>query len=515
MNWKLDTIGQDRVIRLLAVAAALVFCVHVFSDNKADVDLWGNAGFVKAPAWDPAFRHTNSFSFTEPAHAWVNHEWLAEYILHVTHERFGNPGLLAFKIFMGFCLVLVLYTAIKSECSSPPIRFLFLLLVVSTMGYGFSTRPHHFTYFFYALFLLLLKKWPQSRVFCLFLVPIIGVLWANLHGAFFIGALLLAVYMILEITKSSHVNDTVPRHIPELAAVLGMFVLASLINPYGIRLWSFIFESFTMFRPYLSEWAPFNRLEQVLIHPDFIALAVLSFVGICFSRKPQDITWAGILAVAFVGAIVLRRNIPLFAITASFVVPRYLDDIAAKPVNALLTSLSRRVIIVFLCAFILVTSVAAFFFNKVNPFEMEVRQDRFPGGVVHFMKENRLSGNALVFFDWAEYSIWQLYPDCTQFLDGRFSDAYSKATIEDYFNFLYCGKNWDNALKNYPTDIVLIHRGNPVYRKMTSRDDWVLVCQNNIAALFLKKDVHADFIAKLVSGQLRAPRTPPIAFFPE
>jgi hypothetical protein len=36
-----------------------------------------------------------------------------------------------------------------------------------------------------------------------------------------------------------------------------------------------------------------------------------------------------------------------------------------------------------------------------------------------------------------------------------------------------------------------------------------------IAALFLKKAVHADFIVKLASGHIVAPRTPPIMYFPE
>ncbi len=32
----------------LAVGAVVCFALQVFSDNKADVDLWGNVGFVRA-----------------------------------------------------------------------------------------------------------------------------------------------------------------------------------------------------------------------------------------------------------------------------------------------------------------------------------------------------------------------------------------------------------------------------------------------------------------------------------
>ena len=36
------------IVQWLAVAAVVCFALQVFSDNKADVDLWGNVGFVQA-----------------------------------------------------------------------------------------------------------------------------------------------------------------------------------------------------------------------------------------------------------------------------------------------------------------------------------------------------------------------------------------------------------------------------------------------------------------------------------
>lgn len=528
----------NRIIRVLAVAAVIVFCVQSFSDNKADVDLWGNIGFVKVPAWSPAFHYDNTFSFTDSDHSWINHEWGAEYILHSIHDVFGNGGLLAFKVLMGLCVMFVIGMAVRKDCSSPIIRFFYLLLTISTMSYGFSTRPHHFTYLLYAIFLLLLKNWPRTRWLLLAAAPVLGVVWANLHGAFFIGALLLGVYITLETAKTPHVNDTTPRHIPELGIALAMFIAASLINPYGSRLWGFIIDSAGIQRPYLSEWAPFNKLEYLAIHPDFVALAVISFGAVLFSRCHKDFTWIGILATSFVSAIILRRCIPLFAITAAFVVPEHIEAIAAEPLRKMGAAVSKRVIIGALAFFIILSGWYAVYFGKSNPFEIEVQQDRFPSGIVHFMQENNLSGNALVFFDWAEYSIWQLYLDekntpdpgdkrypaytiyqhhseCRQFLDGRFSDAYSKQTIQDYFNFLYCGPNWENALKDYPTDIVLIHKGNPVYGKMVRRNDWLLVCEDDLAALFLKKGTNADFFERLSSGKVILPRPGVTTYFPD
>jgi hypothetical protein len=35
---------MDRIIKILGVLAVILFCLQVFSDNKAELDLWGNVG---------------------------------------------------------------------------------------------------------------------------------------------------------------------------------------------------------------------------------------------------------------------------------------------------------------------------------------------------------------------------------------------------------------------------------------------------------------------------------------
>lgn len=503
----------QRIIRGLAVVAIVAFAIHVFSDNKADVDLWGNLGFVTAPAWSPAFHTTNTFAFTEPDHAWINHEWLSEYLLRLTFDTAGSPGLLLLKTSLGLILLLILWRSIRQDCASQPARFLLLVLLISTIGFGFSTRPHLFTYVLYALFLFMLKRWPKGEFVTLTAIPLLGILWANLHGAFFSGALLLGVYLLLETSRTHHTNDTAPRHLTALGWSLALFLALTLLNPYGPRLWRFVMQSASLPRPYLSEWAPFNEPAFLLIHLDFVVLVLISAVALLLTRQPRSSTWFGILGLAFVSAIILRRNIPLFAITAAFVIPRHVDDIAARPLATLGATVRREWVALFLAVLTLVSVWGALRFNKSAPAAIEVPQDRFPTDVIAFMKDNRIQGNALTFFDWAEYSIWRLDPDCKQFLDGRFSDAYSVKTIKDYRAFLYAEPGWETALTDYPTDIVLIHRGNPAYPLMLTRDGWTLVCESDLAALFLKKDRHAEFLDRLSRGEFKRPvLTLPVLF---
>ncbi|MFC1497400.1 hypothetical protein ACFLS1_02865 [Verrucomicrobiota bacterium] len=499
---------NDRILKVLAVCAIVVFCLHAFSDNKADLDLWGNTGFVKAVPWSPEFHRTNTFSFTQSDHPWINHEWGAEYIFHLTHEYMGNTGLLALKIILGLCVILLIHLSMKIGCRSGRVRFLFLLLVISTMSYGFSTRPHHFTYVMYALFLFLLKSNRYKTL--LVLAPLAGVLWANMHGAFFIGILLTGFYSVFELMKTRSFTGRA-----RTASIISLILFfSSFFTPYGLRTWSFILESGSNMRPYLSEWAPFHPLKDFVDHTDFVALSVLSLLAVCCSRRKKDITWLGILIVSFACGLLMRRNIPLFAITACLVVPQHIEAVADEPLRKIFLRIPKPVLISFLSLFIAVSAWYTFNFNKTNPFEIEVQQDRHPSDIILFMQENGVAGNALVFFDWAEYCIWKLYPECRVFTDGRLWSAYSTDVIKDYFNFLYLGDNWSNALDNYPTDIVLIHTGNPVYEKMLCDNKWALVCESSIAGLFLKKSVHKEFLERMEAGGIVMPQRQQNVFFP-
>ena len=113
IRYHIPTMDMDKLVRILAIVAVASFCIRTFSDNKADVDLWGNVGFVKALPWQDGFHYTNAFSFTEPGNRWVNHEWLSEYVFHVVYKYAGNTGLLVLNMLLGLAVILLIISALN------------------------------------------------------------------------------------------------------------------------------------------------------------------------------------------------------------------------------------------------------------------------------------------------------------------------------------------------------------------------------------------------------------------
>ncbi|MCX7591622.1 MAG: hypothetical protein N2255_08350, partial [Kiritimatiellae bacterium] len=276
--------GSGRFIPSLVTAALVVFALRVFSDNKADVDLWGNVGFVSALPWSTEFHYRNTYSFTEPDRLWINHEWGAEYLLNLAYRLAGNPGLLALKLVLGLAILGFVVRAVYRDCTTGFVRFVFLLLVLSTIGYGFSTRPHLFTYLLWVVFLVVLRSGSRGRGWKLFALSVLGIVWANLHGAFFLGCALLLVWGLAEFVANilsrpdcGYAGSGSSKFFPVVfLGAAGLFFVLSLFNPYGLRLWEFVFDSAAQFRPYLSEWAPFDPLMHFGYHTDFLALMALT-----------------------------------------------------------------------------------------------------------------------------------------------------------------------------------------------------------------------------------------------
>jgi hypothetical protein len=496
----------EKSIPFLAAVAIVVFALHVFSDNEADVDLWGNVGFVKSLPWQEGFHRHNTYSFTEPDHAWVNHEWLAEYVLHHVHARFGNPGLLALKVALGLALLALIHASARRECASGAARFLLLALVISVAGFGFSTRPHLFTYVLYAGALLALRHGRARSAAWVAGAALAGFLWANLHGAFFIGAVLLASCAGLSAVARRWGGATCPPPFTLLAA-LGAFVLASFANPYGWRLWRFLATSAAKPRPYLTEWAPFSPARDLTLHADFVVLVVLVAAAVALSlRARRDGVWLGVLALSLVAALVMRRNIPLFAITAALVTPPHLDAAFGRRLESLRGSLlPRPLLAVLLVGFIGLSVRGAVAFDKRHPLQMEVPRTKYPVDAVRFLDRNGLGGNALVFFDWAEYLIWHLYPRCRVFLDGRFNDAYENRTIDDYFAFVYQEGDATRALTAYDPTLALLHPGNPGAARLRAMPDWRVAYEDPVSVVFLKAGRHPAFETAHAAGTVWRP----------
>ncbi len=235
----------------------------------------------------------------------------------------------------------------------------------------------------------------------------------------------------------------------------------------------------------MSEWAPFHPVRDFADHSDFVALAIVVLAARHRTGPRGSAFDTALTVTALVAALAMRRNIPLFALCAGMCAGPWLDR-AAGPTLARLLARLRPIGVV--TALLGVTGLCGWqiAYRREAPLTLEVPAADFPVQTVNFLKHAGIRGNMLVFFDWAEYCIWKLYPDCRVFMDGRFRSAYSAAVIHDYLAFLYDQPGWQRALNAYDTNLVLVHRENPCVRRLATDAGWRLVLENEMAVLYAR-----------------------------
>jgi hypothetical protein len=176
------------------------------------------------------------FSFSLPGQTWYAFEWLTEILFSFLHTRFGLKGVvLVSGIVLAGTLVAMFQFAIRRGANSL-IALALLLLAVSANSLHFHARPHIFTLLFLTVSMWMIWADRQRPSPWIWLLVPLTIVWTNLHGGFLIFFPLLALLVLGCLLE--HRMGAAIRY----ATVAACCGLASLVNPYGIKLHEHIVE---------------------------------------------------------------------------------------------------------------------------------------------------------------------------------------------------------------------------------------------------------------------------------
>jgi len=144
---------------------------------------------------------TNLFSYTYPNFPFINHHWFSEVIFYYLNLLFGPSGILictsalaALSMALLFIFVLKksnLFTVFISSC-------LYLCILLSRT----YLRPEIFSFFFMSMFVVILYKNQEKFSRLILVLPILELLWVNMHIYFVVGPLLVFIFIINAIIPS-------------------------------------------------------------------------------------------------------------------------------------------------------------------------------------------------------------------------------------------------------------------------------------------------------------------------
>ncbi|PIU82799.1 MAG: hypothetical protein COS68_07445 [Elusimicrobia bacterium CG06_land_8_20_14_3_00_38_11] len=403
--------------------AGLISAPFFFYNRWQDVDFWGHLFFGKQIVETKNIPKTDFYSYTAYGNKWVNHEWLSEVIFYSTYKKFGDKGLIFLKVILGMITGGFLFSTMLIYSSNYKTLFLIYLFELPLVFLGASFRPQIFTYLYLSIFGLLLHLYKKTEKlpFLILMFPTM-VLWSNSHGGFVAG---LSIALILLLEKFSRKHLFVILALP----------LASLITPYHFNLWNAIFRAITnpLTAKYITEWGKFTISDFPLLGCLFVFIAIISAVSSLIYLFQKKYFSFLVILISILFASRYSRHIPVFAIiSAPFLVP-FFENIKKRSTVMILT------ISAFFPFFLLL-------FALKNPSFEITDNGRFPANAVNFLKEKKLGGNIFNEFNWGEYLIWQLYPQCKVAIDGRYDTVYPVSFLKNYFEKFETSANTDFLL---------------------------------------------------------------------
>src|SRR6266568_891621 len=139
---------------------------------------------------------TDIFSFTKAGQPWFAWEWLSDLLMAVVHGHFGLAGIVLVSLLLLGATSVCVYRSALEESGHRVIAIILTGLAMAASTIHWLARPHLVTPLFAAVFCWALNRTKRKRAAVLLALPLLTILWVNLHGGFFVGIVLLITYAI-------------------------------------------------------------------------------------------------------------------------------------------------------------------------------------------------------------------------------------------------------------------------------------------------------------------------------
>ena len=420
-------IRASHVLLLMRLVLASFFFAAV-TRTVADADLWGHVVFGRDIVQLGAIPSRDHYSFTSDV-PWINHEWLAEVVSYLSYDAAGPAGLVAVKSALVLATLAVVFVSLRPISADVVVHDLLVFVAIAGIYVRAITfRPQVFSLVLFAVLLLLLVNVERGHRKALVAVPMVFVLWANLHGGWIVGLAALGIWAIWTFVHADRYS--VSR--PAIAAVAVAACAATLVNPYGIGLWRFLWSTVGLSRD-IADWQPLWKLPAVVLVPWLVTLVLAVRTTIVEWRRINP-AHLGIVLMCMIGSIRVSRLDAFFVLSVIVLLGTAIRSAIRRDRQQEMRTNDMRAGRLSIAATLLVCGVLVIITSSANVRCITIEEDWAPEAeAAAFVHSQRLRGRMLTFFDWGEYAIWHFAPDIQVSIDGRRETVYSDQMISSHF----------------------------------------------------------------------------------
>ncbi len=415
-----------------------------FSPEVADSDTWWHLKTGQYILQTHHLPDPDPFAFTtknagaaypdEPIvrHFNLTHEWLSQIIFYLAYAAGGFTGLIMLRaaLLIGVCALVGLIAHRRTGSFYWAVGAAILTGTVANRYV--SDRPFLFSFILVAATFAIV----EYRRY-LWALPPLFLFWANVHGGFFLGWIILGVYCADAVIFRGAKLTAEDR---KLFLVTAISVAVSLLNPNflePLRMTMLYRQSVLQTR--LWEWQhtalwPLEPFQAMLF-----ACAILMLIS-AFRVRFTD--WIFFFGFAF-AAIWAVRNVMVFAIVAPFLIATYFPWKRALPAIGEFAAAGLLLLGIG-------TAVA-----QGSGLQFRAAEWKYPWGAAKFLEDHHITSPMLNSYVHGGFLIWRLWPQERVFIDGR---ALSDKVFEDFTKIAYnmAGADPRQMLDKYGIDTIVL-----------------------------------------------------------
>ena len=411
------------------------------------------------------------FSFTVPGKEWVAFSWGTGLIFALMDSIMQLNGVVLICILLILVTLYITYKLLMKWKINFFIIALSIFALTSLTSIHWLARPHLFTIFLTCLTFYLLELAKDNNKYY-YPIPIIMMIWVNMHPGFISGFFLLILYLVgnlieLLMTKDQDDVITYNKRLKTLGIILIASFLLTLLNPYGLSSYYYIYDtlkSSSIVNLTLEYHSPNFHGTYAVIVFEFLIIAFI-FIAFRIKNKVLDMPKILVLLLWTHLALFALRNIAIFAVIAipcfALTLQTYLNELKLKRFeilsNNFLTvekSLNYHLWPILVVCFIVFCSLTNYKVNDKLLVNCQFSERYLPVKAMKYLENNPLKGNMFNLDNWGGYIIYS-YPQIKVFMDGRL-DMYQQDFIAEYQKVTRVTPEWEDILDKYKVDWILI-----------------------------------------------------------
>lgn len=468
------------------------------------------------------------FSHTMSGQEWFAWEWLSDVLMSSIHAWRGLSGIVGSAIAILFLSYVGLYRLMIKRGADAMLAGVLIIFAALASMVHWLARPHLFSIAFLVVWYAVLESYHRRRSKVIYLLPIIYVLWANLHGAFIITFPMFVIFILGEwlefVAQKKQSRSELIKAIKTYAVVAAISFVATLITPYNFRLyrhlWHYLSDDKLLSLIHEFQSPDFHTLDGKLIE----VLLMMSAIALYEAFRRRRFVDAGLLILWAHLTLQSERHVALAVIIAVPIIAEHFTSLIKEAVSFLIAEQNsfaqfwravrdwyRGILAidqqltgasVYLVAFIF--SVALIYSangrnawaDRLLPVQFDTA--RFPALAVEVVSASiadksaafhqQLKGRLFSSDQYGGYVIYRLYPQVKVFVDGR-SDFYRQGRVlDDLIGISTLKPETSLLLERYEIQWLLVRKDEPLATWAHANATWQSIYQDATAEVFVRKE---------------------------